>query len=76
MKYINGLVSVITPAFNASHTLVRTIDSVISQSYTQWEMLIVDDCSTDSTAEIINHFSSHVWYVFIIDNRQSTRNGK
>lgn len=62
MEYINGLVSIITPAYNASHTLVRTITSVLSQSYSHWEMLIVDDCSTDNTAEIINHFSS-------IDNR-------
>lgn len=49
-------VSVITPAYNASEYIVETIESVLSQSYTDWEMLIVDDCSTDNTVEIVSKY--------------------
>lgn len=47
------LVSIITPAFRASSYVSETIQSVISQSYANWEMLIVDDCSPDDTREIV-----------------------
>ena len=50
-------VSVITPCFNAQSTLAQTIESVLSQTYTDWEMLIVDDCSSDSSAEIIKRYA-------------------
>jgi len=43
------MISVITPAFNAAATLLDAIESFLSQSYKDWEMLIVDDGSTDDT---------------------------
>jgi teichuronic acid biosynthesis glycosyltransferase TuaG len=46
------VISVITPAFNAAATLQASIDSVRAQSFGEWEMLIVDDGSKDSTARI------------------------
>jgi teichuronic acid biosynthesis glycosyltransferase TuaG len=46
------VISVITPAFNAAATLQETIDSVLAQTYAEWEMLIVDDGSADGTLEI------------------------
>ena len=51
------LVSVITPAYNASEYIGETIESVLNQSYTNWEMLIVDDCSKDNTVEIVSKYS-------------------
>lgn len=51
------LVSIITPCYNAAPFLQNTIESVINQTYSNWEMLIVDDCSTDSSAEIIKQFA-------------------
>jgi glycosyltransferase involved in cell wall biosynthesis len=42
------LVSVIVPMYNAADHIAMTIESVMNQEYTTWEMLIVDDCSTDS----------------------------
>ena len=47
------LVSIIMPAYNCSRFIREAIDSVLAQTYTAWELLIVDDCSTDDTAAII-----------------------
>lgn len=48
-----GKVSIVMPAFNAEKYIVDAIDSVTNQTYTNWELLIVDDCSTDNTREIV-----------------------
>lgn len=53
---LNGLVSIITPAYNCEATIKETIESVIAQTYTNWEMIIVNDCSTDHTADVINKY--------------------
>lgn len=50
------LVSIITPCYNAAAYLSETITSVISQTYINWEMLIIDDCSTDGSDKIIEQF--------------------
>ena len=49
-------VSVIVPAYNNAKLLSQTIQSVLGQSYTDFELIIVDDGSTDNTREIIEHF--------------------
>jgi teichuronic acid biosynthesis glycosyltransferase TuaG len=50
------VVSIITPAFNAEGFIRDTIESVQNQSLREWEMIIADDGSTDSTAEIVAEF--------------------
>ncbi|WP_128755814.1 glycosyltransferase family 2 protein [Bacillus sp. LL01] len=47
------LVSIVTPTYNASKYILDTIRSVQAQTHTNWEMLIVDDCSKDNTKDII-----------------------
>lgn len=49
-----GLVSVIMPSYNSGRFITKTINSVRTQTYTNWEIIIVDDCSTDNTRMIIN----------------------
>ena len=51
------LVSIVTPAYNAEKTIAETIRSVVSQSHTDWEMLIADDCSRDGTRELVRSWS-------------------
>lgn len=50
---MSGLVSVIMPSYNSKKFIERSIDSVISQTYPCWELLIVDDCSPDGSADYI-----------------------
>ena len=50
------LVSIITPVYNAEKYLRNTIESVINQDYANWELIIVDDCSKDSSRLIIEQY--------------------
>lgn len=50
------LVSIITPVYNAESFLSETIESMKNQTYKNWEMILVDDCSKDNSANIIKEF--------------------
>src|SRR5689334_4331637 len=47
------LVSIVMPAYNRANFIIETIDSIQKQTYSNWELIIVDDGSTDRTSEII-----------------------
>ena len=51
------LVSVVTPVYNSENFFEQCIESVLNQSYQNWEYIIVDDCSTDGTVEIAKYFA-------------------
>lgn len=53
---MNELVSIITPTYNSAKYIEQTIQSVQKQTYKKWEMILVDDCSSDNTVQIIQHF--------------------
>ncbi len=51
-------VSVIMPAYNAERFIAKAVDSVIAQTFKDWELIIIDDCSSDNTSEIAGSYSS------------------
>ena len=55
---MDDLVSIIMPSFNTGKYITETIESVLAQSYKNWELIIVDDCSTDNTDEVVKSFLS------------------
>jgi teichuronic acid biosynthesis glycosyltransferase TuaG len=54
------LISIIMPAYNASEFILETLESVKKQTYTNWEIILVNDCSTDDTVKKANDFSKQV----------------
>jgi teichuronic acid biosynthesis glycosyltransferase TuaG len=65
-------VSVITPAYNAAHYIVDTIRSVQAQTYQDWEMLIVDDCSKDDTYKIALGEAEKDHRIKVFQNRKNS----
>lgn len=53
-----GLVSIITPSYNCSDYIGETIKSIQSQTYTNWELLITDDCSSDDSIKVIMSYAN------------------
>lgn len=53
------LISVVVPAYNAARFLAETLQSVLAQTYQNWELLIINDGSTDNTAEIAEQYRQH-----------------
>lgn len=62
---MNELVSVIMPSYNTGDFIKETIKSVMVQTYPTWELIIVDDCSTDNTDEVVSEFmeDSRIRYI-------------
>lgn len=52
----NPLVSIIIPTYNRAHLIGETLDSIIAQTYTNWECIVVDDGSTDNTAAVLEEY--------------------
>lgn len=53
---VDGLVSIIMPSWNTSKFIAESIQCVLDQTYTNWELLIVDDCSTDNSDDVVKPF--------------------
>jgi glycosyltransferase involved in cell wall biosynthesis len=71
------MVSIGMPIFNSEATLRLAIDSILKQSYTEFELIISDNCSTDSTSEICREYEkidSRIFYIRQAENIGATKN--
>ena len=57
-EFSNNMVSVIMPVYNAAKYLETSLLSIVNQTYKDWELVLVDDCSSDSSPDIIAKFKS------------------
>ena len=65
-------ISIITVSYNSTSTIIHTIESVLNQTYTDIEYIIVDGNSTDGTIDIIKKYERHIdYWLSEIDNGQS-----
>ena len=67
MNLQNILFSIILPTYNRSKSVDKTIQSVINQTYKDWELVVIDDGSTDNTKEILDEFKKQdkrIKYIF------------
>ena len=64
------LVSVIVPCYNMEKFIAHTIESVLRQTYTHWELLIVDDASTDRTVSLVNSLCGQDYRIHVDVNTE------
>jgi O-antigen biosynthesis protein len=57
-------VSVVIPTYNDNWYIAKAIDSVLNQTYTDYEILVIDDGSTDSTCQILEHYGDRINYIY------------
>jgi glycosyltransferase involved in cell wall biosynthesis len=67
----NPLISVITPVYNREKYITESIDSILNQTYQNFELILIDDCSTDRTNEILNNFLKKDSRVKLLKNKKN-----
>jgi glycosyltransferase involved in cell wall biosynthesis len=67
------LISIIIPVYNRAELIKETLDSVLAQTYSNWECLVVDDGSIDNTWEVLNDYSSKDERIRIIKRNRSPK---
>lgn len=63
-----NLVSIVMPCYNSEYTISRAIDSVLSQSYVYWELIIINDCSSDKSVSIIKEYTEKDKRIKLLEN--------
>jgi glycosyltransferase involved in cell wall biosynthesis len=64
----NPLISILTPFKNTEIYLAECIDSIINQSYSNWELIIIDDHSTDSSYELVENYAKNDERITLLKN--------
>ena len=68
---MNDMVSIIMPSYNTANFISESIKSVMAQTYTNWELIIVDDCSTDDTDDVVKLYLNDSRIVYIKNPKNS-----
>ncbi|MCR9559860.1 glycosyltransferase family 2 protein [Vibrio alginolyticus] len=71
MEHQSKLVSIIMPTYNSTGTVVESIQSVLSQTYKNWELIIVDDRSTDNTWQVIQTYADKYDNIRVYQNKEN-----
>jgi glycosyltransferase involved in cell wall biosynthesis len=71
MPNTNPRISVIMPVYNASNYLAEAIESITNQTFTDFELILLNDCSTDNSKDIIEHYLSKDNRILFIDKKQN-----
>lgn len=69
----NPKVSVIMGIYNGEKTMKRAIDSIVDQTFTDWELIICDDCSTDNTYKIASEYAQKDNRIKVMQNKKNMR---
>ena len=70
MSYSSPLVSVVTPVYNSEQYLAECIESVLAQTYTNWEYVIINNCSADHSLEIMRFYARRDGRIRLHNNTQ------
>lgn len=68
---MNDMVSIIMPSYNTANFISESIESVMAQTYTNWELIIVDDCSTDDTDDVVKPYLNDSRIIYIKNSKNS-----
>ena len=64
-------ISILMPVYNGEEFLKDSIDSVLKQTFQQWELICIDDVSTDGSIQILNHYAEHDKRIKVIHNTKN-----
>jgi len=70
---MNKLVTIVLPTYNGSRFLRDSIESVLNQTYQEWELIIVNDCSTDNTLEIAKEYEAKDARIKVVTNQTNKK---
>ena len=68
-----AVVSIVMPVYNGEKYLRQSIASVVNQTFKDWNLIIVDDCSTDSSPEIMNEYAKADDRIQVIHNEVNSK---
>lgn len=70
---LNPLVSIVLPTYNGEKYIKEAINAIINQTYKNWELIVVNDCSTDSTLKIVNEYTKKDTRIRVISNETNKK---
>lgn len=69
------IVSIIMPAYNSGQFITESIESILSQTMKDWELLVIDDCSVDATIEVVRRFAENDSRIRLLSTKENSGSG-